>query len=65
MTQAKAATVANALITAGYKVTVYLRADGEWAITVKDSSNPTAASAVSTFATGQSVSARVIEVEFV
>lgn len=65
MTQSKAAAVANALITAGYKVTVYVLSSGEWAMRVRSSNTPISASTVAAFASGQSVNANILEVEFV
>lgn len=62
MTQAKAQVVASALIGAGYRVEVNVKEDGQWIIRVQDAGTP--AATVSAFATTQSVTAKVTDVEF-
>ena len=67
MNQAKAATVASALITAGYLPTVMLLGDGTtWVIDARTTGGATVdASVLATFATGQSVSAKVDSSRFI
>lgn len=62
MTQAKAQTVASALIGAGHAVQVSSK-DGDWAVRVVEGTG-TLALTVSDFATAQNVTATVKDVEF-
>lgn len=62
MTQAKAQTVASALIGQGYRVRVYQR-DSEWVVEAEGTAIP--ASTVATFATNQGVTGTVDQAVFV
>lgn len=63
MTQAKAQTVAAALIGQGYRVNAYPRADdGQWVVKAEGADIPAATAA--TFATAQGVTALVDQATF-
>lgn len=64
MTKATCATVASALVTAGYSPSVYLDQSGAYHVAVAVTSG-VAASTLATFATAQSVAANVTAVDFV
>lgn len=63
MTQAQCATVASALISAGYSPTISVDSTGAYHIAVTPTSNVSAAT-VASFATTEGVSANVRQVDF-
>lgn len=66
MNQAKAATVASALIAANYNVTTFQDSTGAWHVTAASTTGATVdPSVVATFATNQTVTAKVGTADFV
>ena len=64
MTKAKAATVAGALVSAGFNVTAVQAGDGSWSIIAQSKDGPVDASAAANFAAAQGVLAKITQAVF-
>lgn len=64
MTQAKAATVVSALVTAGYTPQVSIDGSGSWRVSVQAADGVTAQT-IQTFATNNAVGTDVHQVDFI